>query len=170
MKARNVSAAFAVTVLGIALLPANAAAQQKALKEQLVGTWTFVSSTGKLPDGSPTWGANPKGQLIFAENGRFSVQIMRSDRPNYAANSRLKGTAEENKATAEGTISYFGTFAISDADKTINYQVEGSSYPNWTGTTLKRHILSVTDDELKYANPAPSAGGAPTELVWKRAK
>lgn len=30
------------------------------LSEQLVGTWTYVSSTARLPDGSPLWGANPK--------------------------------------------------------------------------------------------------------------
>ena len=34
--------------LSIGLLAVDSAAQQKTLKEQLVGTWTFVSSTGKL--------------------------------------------------------------------------------------------------------------------------
>jgi len=44
-----------------------AVAQQKSLKEQLVGTWTFVSSNAKLPDGSPLWGNNPKSLLSSSQ-------------------------------------------------------------------------------------------------------
>ena len=51
------SVMFATLCLGLGLLLGNAAAQQAGLKGQLVGTWMFVSTTGKLPDGSPTWGA-----------------------------------------------------------------------------------------------------------------
>src|SRR4029450_1379733 len=62
----------ATTVLGLAmLLPGSAMSQQKPLKDQLIGFWTFVSSTGKLLDGSPYWGSNPKGLLNFTENARF---------------------------------------------------------------------------------------------------
>jgi hypothetical protein len=43
-------------LLGIAV-PANA----QALRQQLVGTWTFVSSTTKLPDGSPHGASIRKG-------------------------------------------------------------------------------------------------------------
>jgi hypothetical protein len=48
--------------------------------------------------------------------------------------------------------------------------VEGCSFPNWTGTDQKRSNVSVTGDELKYTNPAPSVGTTPAVLVWKRAK
>ena len=43
MKRRNVLKIFAVTLLGFAVLASNAVAQQKSLKEQLVGAWTLVS-------------------------------------------------------------------------------------------------------------------------------
>ena len=43
----------------------DAGAQQKSLKDQLVGAWTLVSSTSKQPDGSLQWGSNPKGSIIF---------------------------------------------------------------------------------------------------------
>jgi hypothetical protein len=117
MNRRNILALAAATTLALTLLPNAAVSQQKSLKDQLVGTWSFVSSTGKLADGSPTWGANPTGLAIFADNGRFSVQIMRTDRPKYASNNRMKGTPEEIKATAEGMISYFGTYTISEAPR-----------------------------------------------------
>jgi hypothetical protein len=57
--------ASAVTVLALALLAGNAVAQQRTLTEQLVGTWAFVSSTNKLPDGGPAWGSNPKGLALL---------------------------------------------------------------------------------------------------------
>ena len=170
MNRRSILSLSTMILMGLALLPGNTAAQQKSIKDQIVGTWTLVSTTGRLPDGSPTWGSNPKTLLIFTNDGRFSAQLMRSDRPKYAANSRVKGTAEENKATAEGTLSYFGTYTISETDKVVTYHIEGSSYPNWNGTDQKRPILSLTADELKYANPAPSGGTAASELLWKRAK
>ena len=70
-----------------------------------MGTWTFVSSTTKLPDGSPAWGINPKGLLILTENGYFSSQIVRSDLPKFGSNNRAQGTPEENKAVVQGTSS-----------------------------------------------------------------
>ena len=117
MHRRNILALAATTTVALALLPNAAVSQQKSLKEQLVGTWSFVSSTGKLADGSPTWGTNPAGLAIFTDNGRFSVQIMRTDRPKFASNNRMKGTPEEIKATAEGLISYFGTYTVSEAER-----------------------------------------------------
>lgn len=97
--------------LGFALLPANAAAQQKSLKEQLVGTWTFVTSTDTQKDGTKVdrWGPNPKGMLIFDANGRYVLVIHRSDLPKFASNRVDQGTAEENKAVMQGLIVTFGT-------------------------------------------------------------
>ena len=115
------------------LLPGSAVSQQKPLKDQLIGTWTFVSSTGKRLDGSPYWGSNPKGLLNFTENGQFSLQVMRSDRPKYAIRDPLKGTAEEYKATAEGTISHFGSYSVDEASKTLILRFEASSFPNIEG-------------------------------------
>ena len=60
MKSRSLLGLLIAT-LGLTLLLGDAIAQQKSLKDQLNGTWTFVSSTGRLADGSPTWGTNPTG-------------------------------------------------------------------------------------------------------------
>src|SRR4051812_20651977 len=103
MNRRNILSLCVMTALGLIVLPGSTLAQQKTLKEQLVGTWTFVSSTGKLPDGSPVWGSNPRGLVIFTDNGRYSSQLLRSDRPKFASNNRLQGTSDDNKATAQGT-------------------------------------------------------------------
>jgi hypothetical protein len=155
--------------LAASLFASDAAAQQKTLNAQLVGTWTFISSTGKLPDGSPMWGSKPKGLLVFTENGRYSSHITRSDRPKFASNNRLKGTPEENKSTAQASIASFGTYTVNEASKSFTVRFEGSSYPNLEGTEQTRAV-TITGDELKIRNPSPSAGGAPTELVYRRAR
>ena len=158
-----------ITTLSLVLLGIAVPAQAQSLKQQLVGTWTFVSSTTKLPDGSPVWGSNPKGLVIFTENGRYSSQLMRSDRPKFASNNRAQGTPEENKATALGTISSFGTYSVNEASKTFTIRFESSSYPNLEGTEQTRPF-TITGEELRVTNPAPSVGGPPSQIVYKRAK
>jgi hypothetical protein len=93
---------------------------------------------------------------------------MRSDRPKYAINNFAEGTAEENKATAQGTITYFGTYSVSEVDRTVAIHVEGSSFPNWNDTDQKR-IFMIAGDELRLTSPAASGAGT-AEVVWKRAK
>ena len=164
MNRRSMVSISALTALGFALVASSAVSAPKGQvnKRQLMGSWTIVSADD--------YGPNPKGSLIFEANGRFSLQLMRADLPKYASNGRIQGTPAEYKATVEGSLSYFGTYSVSGSD--LTFHVEGSTFPNWTGTDQKRINLSVTGDELKYTNPAPSAGaGAPVlPLVWKRVK
>ena len=168
MNLRNMVWLFAIG-LSLVLAPAGAMSQQKSLKDQLSGTWAYVSSTAKAPDGGPFWGASPKGLMIFTENGRFSWQVFRSDRPKFASNNRLQGTSDENKATLQGSLAYFGTYSVNEADKSITTHVEGSTYPNSEGEDQKRIITLLTEDELRYENPVTTRGDR-IEAVWKRVK
>jgi hypothetical protein len=45
--------------------------------------------------------------------------------------------------------------------------VDGSSYPNWNGSDLKR-IVTITGDQLTLTVPLPHAESV--DVVWKRAK
>jgi hypothetical protein len=137
---------------------ANGAVAQSA--KDLVGTWTPVSVEA--------FGPNPKGALMFQDNGRFSLQLMRAQLPKFASNKRNAGTAEENKEVVGGSIGYYGTYSMSGTELTLH--VESCTFPNWTGTDQKRTNVSITGDELKYTNPAPSIGGNAAVLVWRRAK
>jgi hypothetical protein len=116
------------------------------------------------------FGPNPKGVNIFTEDGHF-VQIQVADGiPKYASNSRVAGTADENKATVQGSLSLFGTYTVDEAAKMIIYKVESSSFPNWVGLEQKRPIDSLTADELRHSNLQGSIAGATTVNIWKRAK
>jgi hypothetical protein len=158
-----------MTALSLVFLGITVPAEAQTLKQQLAGTWTFVSSTTKLPDGGPLWGSNPKGLVIFTNNGRYSSQLMRSDRPKFASNNRAQGTPDENKATVQGTISSFGTYSVNEANKTFTIRFEASSYPNLEGTEQTRPF-TIMGDELRVTNPSPSVGGPPSQIVYKRAK
>ena len=170
MNRRDILSLPATAALGLALLPISAAAQEKTLKDQLVGTWSFVSSTGKLADGSPVWGANPKGQLSFYANSRYSNIIVRSDLAKYASNNRMQTSPAEDKATVQGAIAFFGTYTVNEADRSYTLRVDGSSYPNWNGTDRQQFVESITADELKIRNPAPSYGGPATQLTYRRVR
>src|SRR6185295_123232 len=59
MKRRYAFAFCAIALLSIPAIPDIAIAQGKSLKDQLVGTWIYVSSTAKRADGSSV----PRPQL-----------------------------------------------------------------------------------------------------------
>ncbi len=101
---------FAIAMMA---LPNTTMSQEKSPKEQQLGTWTLVSHQS-------TWyGTNPKGVALFDAGGRFIITVMRSDRPKYPIDHPAKGTDEENKATDQGVMAYFGTYSVSEADHTI---------------------------------------------------
>ena len=162
------AAMAALTFFAVAL-PAPAQTAQN----QLVGTWTLVSMYIEGPDGSrfDPFGANPTGILFMDGNGRISVQFIGSDLPNFVSNDRLDATPAEIKTVVQGILCYFGTYSVSDADRSLNIHIERSSFPNWKGTDQKR-FLTLTEDEMKWINPTASTGGPgfTGHTVWKRVK
>lgn len=94
---------------------------------------------------------------------------MRQGVPKFASKNRTKGTDEENKAAVLGSLAYFGTYTIGEADSSITVKIEASNYPNFAGETQKR-VLAFKGDELTVTNPAPSGGGGVATQAWKRAK
>jgi hypothetical protein len=164
---------IAALAAGLAMAPGPAGAQQKPVKELVVGTWTLLIDDGIKDDGTqvPSFGPNPEGTLILTADGHYALQIFRNSRPAFASKDRLSGTADENKAAIQGVIAHFGTYAIDEAGKTITFRIAASSFPNWDATVQKRAITAITDEVLTYNNPAPPSGGlVHSELAWKKAK
>jgi len=73
MNRRNIFGLSAIAALGLASLPGGAISQQRSLKEQIVGTWTFVSALDVKPDGtkSDRWGSNPQRHLHIRSQWPF---------------------------------------------------------------------------------------------------
>ncbi len=157
MKTKN---AVGIAVLGVtcfAFLSATSVASAQSASD-LVGTWQLVSVVNTAKDGtkSDVFGPNPKGMTIFGPDGHFVQVLTRPGLPKFAADNRLQGTPDENKAIVQGSIAIYGTYSI--ADKTLVLHVESGTWPSWTGTDQKRPLTSYTGDELIWTLQA-SVGG-----------
>jgi hypothetical protein len=160
-------------VFACALAAGAAYAQQpKSLKDQLVGTWTFVVAEVTAPDGSKSlpFGDTPKGILIFTPDGHFAQIHVASDVPKIASNNRLTGTPEEYKAINQRSLSVFGTYTVDDEKKTVTYNITSSTFPNWAGVSQTRTIEALTADEFKNTNPSVAGGRGSAFNLYTRAK
>jgi hypothetical protein len=161
-----------ILVAGVLVLSFGAStgvAQQRSLKEQLIGTWTMVSWEETRADGSKhvRFGANPKGVLSFDAEGRFITIQMRPDLPKVSSNDTESPSEAEAHALAVGSLAYFGTYTVNESDRTVSMLVEASTSVNLVGRANERIVTLISDKELRFRNPGSVAGGQ-VELVWKR--
>jgi hypothetical protein len=130
--------------LGVALLAAtlgSASAQDKSLKQQIVGTWRLAATDDPA-------GAGAQGIAMFDGSGNFALQIA-------------------GAKTAAGNAAYYGTYSVNDADRSLTFHVDLSSVAAWNRSDQKEKIVSVTADELKWTGPMPS--GTTGSLTWRHA-
>ena len=149
----------------------TATGEQKSFKEQLVGTWTLVLCEIVAADGTKSplvVGSNPAGRYIFTDDDHFSFQAV-AEFAKFASNDRMKTTPAENQAAVQGSIAYYGTYTVNDADRTIALHIERSSFPNQNGTNGTRIVTALSADEMKYINPRRRGGGS-IICAYKRAK
>ena len=152
-------------IVGLAMVAASVAtASAQTIKEQLVGTWTLVSLVEQYQDGrkeTAPFGPNLKGQLMLDRTGRFSLQLI-GERPKTAGNPRNPvGPA----------VAYFGTYSVSEGDKSLTYHVERATITAFEGTDQKATV-TITGDDMSYVRapiPSPEGTFVPT-LTWKRVK
>jgi hypothetical protein len=125
---------------------------------------TLVSATvERSGEKIESFGPNPLGYMMFSPDGHFSVNFVHPDRQLYASNNRETGTPEENRTAVQGNISAFGTYKL-DPDGSLIFQIVGSNFPNWNGTTQKR-LVEISGNQLKYITPATSIGGLAVSIL-----
>jgi hypothetical protein len=172
MNRRTVLRLMTTVLLGSSVVfsASQAPAQQKTLKEQLVGAWLIVSIDQTDKDGKKVqlFGPNPKGTQVFDASGQWIQIIWNPDVAKFKVNSRIKGTPDENTAAVHATTATFGTWSVDEASKTLTIRITGGIFPNQVGSESKRTV-SVTGDELKVSNPL-TASGLKSDTVWRRAK
>jgi hypothetical protein len=162
--------AFVAAGLGFVLSSA-AFAQQKSVKEQIVGAWTLVAVTSEMDDGKSgePFGPSPKGVIIFSSDGHFSLFQSRAEIPKIAANDRGKATPEEAQTIVASSIAYYGTYSIDENTKVMLVNLTASTYANLAAIpNQKRTITLLTSDELKFDNPR-TPNGMTLRTSWKRA-
>jgi hypothetical protein len=160
----------AIAWTSILTFPNSSVAQGRSLKDQLVGTWIYLSSTGKREDGSAVQRPSAQGAVTYTADGRFHFITVRTEVPKYASGDPGRPSPEEAMAVASGVVAYTGTYMVDENTKTLHANIETSSFPNLVGAPNQRRIVtSITDDELKLTNPRTPAG-VTLELVFRRAK
>jgi hypothetical protein len=163
--------ATALLCLAVGLSASDCLAQQKSLKEQLVGTWILVWSDQILPDGSKLqqFGTSSKGINVFDTNGRFFLMVASADNLKIASKRPSgKTNSEEIRGLIVESIACYGTYTVNEPTRVVILHLEASTFPNQIGTDQERTITSLTADELKYSYPA-AMFGVQIHQVWKRA-
>jgi hypothetical protein len=171
MNRRTIAGLAAAASITITLSPLSAMSADKSLKQQLIGTWSLTSWEQTRPDGTKVarFGDHPKGVTSFLPNGRFFIMIHRSDLPKIASNDAMNPTPDEAKALTVGAIAYYGTYTVSEKDKTVTEKLEGTTFPNQMDIPQKRIITAISATEMRFSNPG-AVGGGHVELAWKRVK
>jgi len=162
MRRREIGILAVAAICALATLPV--AAQQKSLKEQVVGTWNIVSVEEVYPDGhkETPWGPNMKGAVSFDQHGKVLLMIIGADLPTPS------GKPQE---AARMVVAYFGTYSVDEGAKTITYTAERATIPAFDGLARKATV-TVTGDELRQSS-APVTGPQGTftpQLVMRRAQ
>ena len=145
----------------VALPSSRAIGQSGVSQDRLVGTWRYESIVVERTDGTKVapFGPDPKGFITLSADGRYSLQLIRPDIPKITSKDRLSGTAEENRAVAQGVVSQFGTYSVNEAEGALTLHVETSSFPNENGMDQERIIASISADKLQWTNPTPTIPG-----------
>lgn len=163
-----ITAAASAAVLAAALWMGGANAE--GVKDRLVGSWELVSLVSETGDKKvDVFGPNPIGRMMLDAGGRFSTITLRPGLPTFTSGNRMQGTPDENKAVVQGSNAFFGTYTVEEADKTIVFQVEHGTHPNWNGDVQKR-VFTLSGDELTYVNPTSTVAATKVLATWKRAK
>jgi hypothetical protein len=146
------------------LLALGGVAHAQSAKD-LVGTWQLTSQMNTAANGAKTesFGANPLGLTIYTADGHYTQILTRPGISKVAANNRMNGTADENKAIVQGSIANFGTYSVQGNKLTL--KMEGSTYPNWIGAEQTWNV-SIKGNVMMVDLPSSSAGSS--ESTWKR--
>ncbi len=136
----------------------------------LIGAWKLISFEIQKENGDVVYpfGKTARGTIIYSASGRFSVQLMRPNRPRFVSGDQLKGTTEEIKANYEGFVSYYGSYEFERENGVVIHHVDGSLFPNWEGLKLKRFV-DLSTNRLKLSTPPTVWGGRMVGVVlWER--
>jgi hypothetical protein len=113
--------AFGAT-LSLACAATQAPAQEKSLKEAIIGPWLITAVFDEYQSGEKkdNWGGPVKGQITFGRTGRFTQILIGQP----VASSK---TDDPRKPDAP-VVAYYGSYTVDEAGKKIIGKIEAASY------------------------------------------
>jgi hypothetical protein len=151
-------------------IPLMAAAPPSPQPLSLPGTWVMEQAYEIRADGTRTtnYGEHPSGLMMIDASGRYSIQIFRPGRPNFASPVKAEGKPEEFREAVLGSSTHFGHVRMDAAKHRLLFDVEAASFPNWEGKRQVRDY-SYVGGVLTYTVPASAAGnGTIAYSVWRK--
>ncbi|TWI84011.1 lipocalin-like domain-containing protein [Chitinophaga japonensis] len=147
--------------------------RNKTAGSPLAGTWVLEAAEVLHPDGTrvtdTAYGTNAKGLLMVDDEGQYSLQIFRPDRPRFASGDKKRGTPQEYEAACLGISTHTGHIFVDTAQQTLQFKIDYAAYPNWEHTTQIRQY-KFTGNMLSYQVPATAGAGRIAISVWRRVK
>jgi amidase len=134
-----------------------------SLAGRLIGTWKLVAIRDRDPVTgieTPATRAAADGQLVYAANGRLSVQIVRAGRDPKPA-----------KPEADGFSSYFGTWRLLPLEGCVVHQQDGNLNQAQAGQAAKRYYSFDSAGLLSLATPPrdrEGGGKIQSVFVWQK--
>ena len=110
-------------------------------KDELKGTWQLESWTigySDRDDFTYPYGEDPKGLLMYTDDGWMSASICRKERALLPDNVSFRKLPDEIKAAAFSSyFHYAGRYRVGEGD--VIHYVTQSLNPNFPGTEQLRH-------------------------------
>ena len=139
-------------------------------ESSLVGAWRLLVFEFRS-EGEVVYpiGKDVSGLCLYDATGHMALQIMRGNRPRFAAGDLLSGTTAEMEAAFSGYLAYAGTYFEDEGHGVVVHHVSQSLYPNWVGTDLVR-FYRISGDRLIVSAPTVQVKGHLMDamLVWER--
>ena len=150
------------------LIVSQAALAATVTPPSLEGTWTLKTAYDLHKDGSETFGFGPapRGILMIDHDGRYSLQIYRSNQPTHAIDA--KGVRTDFKP-GEIASSHFGMVSLDPATHSVTFRIERAYNLRWDGTVQVRPYM-LSDDVLSYQVPQQPGSDSVAVSVWQRVK
>ena len=144
------------------------------ISNPFVGTWRLRDAFALGEDGrrvaSPL-GEKVLGQIMYDAAGNMSAQLMSADRPLFSARAADDTPDAEFKQAFLTYTSYWGTYRIDEAARTVTHTVVGANAPSWPGTeqvrffALEGRVLTLKTPPIRGRDGVKLV----QQLVWERA-
>jgi len=129
---------------------------------KFIGTWKLIAVAdrdSKSGVETPAERGAADGQLVYAANGRLSVQIVRTGRDKVPVGS------------ADGFSSYFGRWTLLPAEGCMVHHQDGNLNQSRIGEAGKRYYSFNTQGHLSLATPPskrPDGRDVSTVFIWEK--
>lgn len=161
-------AMFDAGVFSAVLLSAFAAPAIAQTPSPLTGTWTLAEADEIKADGTriQNYGPDAQGRLIIDDEGRYSLQIFRQNRPRFASGGKFSGSPDEYREAVHGMSTHYGRLELDAGAHVLAFHIDQAAFPNWEGVVQRRRY-ELINGRLSYEVP-PAADGTIARSVWRK--